>query len=478
MRRFPFVCLLSLICLTQAVSYAEPRLFLHLDSRYYLPGSDITLQVSGNEVDRVRIDFYRTDLLRQLKPSDVRSLSAWLIDPQKPQTPPVLTREVTIPEKIYVPRRVSVDALPAGTYVVEASAGEIHTRTLVMVTGLMLVARAVGSQVLVYTCNALDGRPIADAELRVLAVRSVGGRMETTQVELRTNEQGVALIDRRAHNLVSIIGIIATAGDWQAYVTEQHLQPTVTLYLYDRDTEAGAWRFYLFTDLPVYQPGQTVNWRLIARLWKNDRYQTPANRTLRYAITTSKGQTLHEAEVRLNAFGSVSGEVEIPQSVSEGVLFLKVSDEAGRYMDELLLCRVGRIRQQNLRVTAEAQVIPQSAEGVMGQQRADAVEVLVKVSDMSGRAVQGAKVSVYLFTSWSFSKEPRAYDWSWYYESLLSRSLANTPVVASLRGTAEATTDASGTAKVRFDNLERDSRVPKYLVLGYRRNERWSEDNG
>lgn len=434
------------------------------DTTCPVPISPITLQVSGTDVDRVRIDFYRTDLLSQLKPSDVRLLSAWLIDPQKPQTPPVLTREVTIPEKLSVPRRVSVDALPAGTYVVEASAGEVRTRTLVMVTGLMLVARAVGSQILVYTCNALDGSPIADAELRVLAVRSVGGRMETTQVELRTNEQGVALIDRKAHNLASIIGIIATAGDWQAYLTEQHLQPTVTLYLYDRDTETGAWRFYLFTDLPIYQPGQTVNWRLIARLWKNDRYQTPANRTLCYALTNSRGRKLHEAEARLNAFGSLSGAVEIPQSVSEGVLFLKLYNEAGRYIDQLLLCHVGRVRQQELRLTAEAQVIPQSAEGVNGQQRADAVEVLVNASDMSGRALQGAKVSVYLFTSWSNSKEPGVYDLPWYYDGLLRRTLANTPVVASLRGTAEATTDASGTAKVRFDDIERDSRVPKYLV--------------
>lgn len=77
-------------------------------------------------------------------------------------------------------------------------------------------------------------------------------------------------------------------------------------------------KLYLYTDRPIYRPGQTVYLRAIARQAFNARYTLPDVVTLPLRILNPNGQEIARLSLPLSEFGSASGEFWLPDDAPPG----------------------------------------------------------------------------------------------------------------------------------------------------------------
>ena len=75
---------------------------------------------------------------------------------------------------------------------------------------------------------------------------------------------------------------------------------------------------YLYTDRPIYRPGQTVYYRVVARQAYNGIYSLPAQPTLPVVIYDGMGAKLSTSDLPLSSFGTVHGEYKLVEGAAPG----------------------------------------------------------------------------------------------------------------------------------------------------------------
>ncbi len=77
-------------------------------------------------------------------------------------------------------------------------------------------------------------------------------------------------------------------------------------------------KVYLYTDRPIYRPGQTVYLRAIVRQAFNARYALPDIVTLPLRLLDPNGQEIAKLDLPLSEFGTASGEFALPEDAQPG----------------------------------------------------------------------------------------------------------------------------------------------------------------
>ena len=75
---------------------------------------------------------------------------------------------------------------------------------------------------------------------------------------------------------------------------------------------------YLYTDRPIYRPGQTVHFRGVLRQAFNGRYDMPDISTLTMILYQEYSQEIARFELPISEFGTVHGEYTLPENASLG----------------------------------------------------------------------------------------------------------------------------------------------------------------
>lgn len=87
---------------------------------------------------------------------------------------------------------------------------------------------------------------------------------------------------------------------------------------------------YLYTDRPIYRPGQTVYFRAVSRQMRNGTYSLPTQTTLPVSLYNSAGALLKTFELPLSAYGTAHGEYILIPEAPPGYYRLE-SGEASLY---------------------------------------------------------------------------------------------------------------------------------------------------
>lgn len=101
---------------------------------------------------------------------------------------------------------------------------------------------------------------------------------------------------------------------------------------YRLDTSPPRTFYYLYTDRPIYRPGQTVNFRVVARHAHNGRYQFPETTSVPITIFDYRGMEISSLTLPLTDFGTVSGTYTIPSAAGLGYYRIQAGDD---YYDTL-----------------------------------------------------------------------------------------------------------------------------------------------
>ena len=281
----------------------------------FLPGSEIQFHLAWRNVKEVALTLYPVTVTKDVTLTDKNTgVSQWLekIDLAGREKIKSWTRQIE-DKGDYKPGQEAVrldEKLPAGAYVLEAVAGKVSNRELILVTDVTIVAKTSSRQALIYVCHAMDGSPIPAAAIKFWQRFHDGHDWQWRTMEKTADSQGLAVLDLSGQGgRGAEIFVAAIKGDRQAFSLGNSPSAPALDQL---------WRIYAVTDRPAYRPDEEVHWKFTARQQSNAVYRTPANEVMEFEIVDPRGSKVKEGKVTLNSFGSAVGSLTLTASMPLG----------------------------------------------------------------------------------------------------------------------------------------------------------------
>ncbi len=324
--------------------------------------------------------------------------------------------------------------LPKGYYFLHTN-GAMRSQFAFAVVDTVIVTKLSTNELLAWALDHDTGRPLAG-----VLVRATGGRVDPE--EMRTDANGLASFQVPVPTIGKNIGdrslVLWIDGGGRHGVISTRWQQGTSPYQFGIQSEyfAREWVGHLYTDRPIYRPGETAEYKVIVRADDDAQYGLPpADARFDLVISNPRGQQVKREEIALNGFGSYAGRFEIPGDAPVGNYSLSVMKSGAQpfgIAGNSFLVAEFRSPEFQVEVTTDE---PSYANG-------DRIDVQAKASFFFGGALGGAKMQ------WSVlaSPEPlRVKGFERYSFSdfdYAKQSVYKDP----LRATGNATTGANGVA--------------------------------
>ena len=299
---------------------------------------------------------------------------------------------------------------PAALYVsVEGNAGDfpgmpaqrVGAQSLIQITDLGLIWKRTGAEAIAYVFSLSTGKPIADAELRLI-------NAENSHIaSYQSDASGLVTFPLSGANASTRWMVASKAED--RYATAFDPTSDQGLSTWEFDVRQPYWgephsrlRTYLFSDRGVYKPGETVHLKAIARMADGKKLQVPSDGkgfTARLLVDDSRGRNFVTRDVTFTERGTADISFELPQGalgtyeakldfealVGKGPVYDgEAEDHYDRYAFHYF--SVAEYRPNTFEVSVEAK----SSYGL-----GETVELPVKANYFRGKALSSATVSWY-----------------------------------------------------------------------------------
>ena len=426
-------------------------------SDFFVPGSEIQYALSWRNVKQIELALHAVDLNRDVKFGDDRQ--DWLenISLMGREALKSWTRN-TEDKGDFKPGNATVrldEKLAPGAYVLVGKAGGKTSRQLLLVTDAALVLKNSGKQALIYFCDALSGAPLANATV-VLRERWNDNRTwQTREHTKQTDADGLAVFElqtTRNHG----VELFASAA-----LAKRQAFSTGNSWWNDwRDDQP--WKIYAFTDRPAYRPGETTQWKFIARGYANGTYTTPADQTVEYQINDPRGTQVAEGKAKLNSFGSAWGSLTLTAEMPLGEYNVQFWDEGRK--NSIGTATLFRLEEYKLPEFKVAVSTPEEHGQKKTFKLGDTVEVTIQADYYFGGPVANANVEVVVNQQpyWQHWTQPR--EFPWFYEDMdqsqRSRWWGGQQIVK--RETLK--TDATGKATLSFETPRGNNQDLEYRI--------------
>ncbi len=190
-----------------------------------------------------------------------------------------------------------------GAYVVTAGDDEWESTVLVLRSDLEVIVKSSRREVLAFVQNMLSAKPAAGVDILV----SDGKAVAATG---KTGDDGVFKASIESlKDLANVRVFVLGNGHAASYNLD-----LAGLQLSSGLTAKG----YLYTDRPVYLPGETVSMRGILREVRNASYAVPENSEFKISITDPQGRLLSEQTVKVSRFGTFDSTLVLPAAAANG----------------------------------------------------------------------------------------------------------------------------------------------------------------
>jgi alpha-2-macroglobulin len=272
-----------------------------------------------------------------------------------------------------------------GVYVLRASQGNASSNTLVMVSDLgMVVKRGLDinkMQGVIYTANRYSGQPRAS---KVWFLQNRGAVPGRTDADGLYRYSGIAR-DQNPTVLAQSGNSWAISGmDWNGYAAPQV-------------------KGYVYTDRPVYRPGQRVDFKGTLRDALS--LKAIAGAKVNVTVKDTNDQEVYKGMLETNTAGSFAGGLQLGFVPAIGTYYINAKLEAGKsdesYSGDFL---VEAYEKPEFAVTVTAP----KPRGVQGQK----VPVIISAEYLFGGSVSGARVTYNVTKAryYSYSYDGETYD--------------------------------------------------------------------
>lgn len=281
---------------------------------------------------------------------------------------------------------VQVPVSDRGVYLVEATNGKLRAYTIVMISEIAVITKSSSGRLLAFVTDRRTGDPVRDADVKVWT-------RQTKPLEFKTDTDGLAdvkLAGLKAGSSESAMVSAEVKGDFAVNSVGSYFL---------RENEAFV-TGYVYTDRPVYRPGDTVHYKIILRGKQHAVYQLPAVQQANVEVRDPEYNSIQRKDLPVSDYGTLKGEYVVPADAKLGNYQLTVSvgaDEEGRdrangsfYVEEY------KKPEYDVKVTPEQKRV---LEG-------DKIRATIEARYFFGEPVAGAKVT-YAVHKWRY--------WYWGY---------------------------------------------------------------
>lgn len=200
---------------------------------------------------------------------------------------------------------------------------------------------------------------------------------------------------------------------------------------------ARAWVGHIYTDRPLYSPGERVEYKGVVRADDDAAYSVPpADAEFELLLTDARGQEIKTEKVRLSPFGTFAGSFEIPADAPVGDNTLIVRAPGGLHKLHLFSnsYRIAEFRKPEHQVQVST-AKPSYVDG-------ETIAVRTNASFFFGGALAGAPVA-WSAASAPFTFQAKGYERYSFSDSDEARTSARRD---QTRASGSATTDGNGNA--------------------------------
>jgi uncharacterized protein YfaS (alpha-2-macroglobulin family) len=415
----------------------------------FLPGSEQEVIVPWRNVREVELTVTAVDLTRDVDPA-LSHRVGWA-QAIKTEGRPVIRRwkVSTSDTGDHTPgvERVRMrPPLAGGAYVITAAGGEKTAHQLFLISDLNVLTHALNGKTAVFVSNVMTGEPVAGASVRLW---QQDGSLDVVR-DAVTNAAGLAVISEARGYGTTVVAASSGAAR-QAYVS--------TYSYTSAQSENERWRIYAFTDRSAYRPGDTVHWKMTARVREESRWTTPAHAKVQYEIISPQDEKVASGEAVLNEFGSFWADLPLTATMPLGgyeIVFRTLADK-NQAIGSAPLFALEEYKLPELRVSVTT---PEEGGKRKLYRLGDKVEATIEASYYFGGPVANATVEAVV------SSQPFYRDWfpwreyDWYYDDDRQRHWQSGTEVK--RETLH--TDAQGRAVVQLET-PRDGNEMQYTIV-------------
>jgi alpha-2-macroglobulin len=283
-------------------------------------------------------------------------------------TQPLTTKERWDSET--VPIRVK----DKGVFLVEAVYSKFRAYTILVVSDAVLVTKTGRAHALGYFADRNTGEPITGAEISTITRNS-------TLATVKTDTDGLAdlTISQKAQEDLRIIAThgkdvaISNIASWAFSARERSLTGLI------------------YTDRPVYRPGDTMHFRGILRNQEAVGYSVPAGQSVSVQITDPDGKAVYQKDLSTNSNGIVHDDLALAKASALGNYYVEVRSGESQVSGNFEV-------QEYKKPDYEVRVTPAKPRVIEGE----SVQATIDARYYFGEPVNNAKVqySIYRTRYW------------------------------------------------------------------------------
>jgi hypothetical protein len=217
--------------------------------------------------------------------------------------------------------------LPSGVYLLRVSIPGSNARQeahLVTVSDVHATLKLSATEALVWAVDLQTNAPLSGAPVTVY---ENDGQVLTSGV---TDSQGIfrGQFAPRPEPYQPALAVIGQPGEGNFTLTISFWSQDIEPWAFDipADFDGPRRKAYLYTDRPIYRPGQTVYFRAVVREAYNGRYTIPDLPPLKVQFFDDSGQELQALELPLSAYGTINGEFNLPEGLRPGSYSIAIPD--------------------------------------------------------------------------------------------------------------------------------------------------------
>ena len=197
---------------------------------------------------------------------------------------------------------VAVPVKERGLYLIEATDGKLRAYTIVLVSQMALITKSAPGTILAFASDRQTSQPVPQASTYFFVNRNQVG-------EQATDRDGLAQVSVNEPRPENVQVMVRTNDDFAVSAPWSYWMGT---------DPARSLTTYIYTDRPVYRPGDTVHFKAILRTRSGFNYQAPANTDFNLKISDVEGKDVFAATLKSSAMGTLHGEYSIPSNASLG----------------------------------------------------------------------------------------------------------------------------------------------------------------
>jgi len=322
---------------------------------------------------------------------------------------------------------IKIDALPAGNYILFASADPSFNKTKAQMAARSFWVSSISylqQENNYFLLHRQTGQPLANAKTIVFSSGYDYNVRKTIRKNLGTySSDGNGFFSIRDSQSRSY-GLDISYGSERLIDEEQW-------YYYNnprqREQEKNLQKFFFFTDRSIYRPGQTVYFKAIILEKGETNSRVRANQTTTIYLRDANYQFIDSIRLTSNEFGSVQGSFSLPASTLTGSFQLIADKDNQNYSDYF---SVEEYKRPKFSVELEKPAVAYTA--------GDMITVTGVAKAYAGNAIDGSSIS------YRVVRQPR-FPYPWYFSKRWMP-----PVQQMEIAHGEATTDSEGKFQIKF----------------------------